>query len=474
MKTHCVTAEIYGTTGIVARRTGSGEFEPSDDDDQTTGHVMYNFSDVHPDNPTPGTVVKSYVWDEENRMKEAMVGREHVYFGYDAGGERTVKWSEHGETVYLDRMYQVETSTHPALYTKHIFVGDTRLISRIGDEGGSYGGQDAEMYYYHADHLGSSNWVTDNQGAEYEHLEYSPYGESWVEEGRDSLNRIDHLFTGKELDDETGLYYFGARYLDPKTSRWMSSDPAMEKYLPEAGKGADGLPGMGGVFNVVNLSSYPYAGNNPLKLKDPNGAFLHIVVDRATQIMTVTYTTPQNPTPQTYKMQIITAVKDDGDKNALDATGYQHSPPTQTVDHTHPRQIPGGTFQITGTGDLTQPSGDQTRYGGTDQSLTTSASQSLKIYNTATNQPNGRTVIDRGYWIHITPLEYTNGCIGIPYLVGNKASKSAALARMLNLINLYNQNKVENGGDGDIAVTVNDRTSPAPTLGSPPPTPQPN
>jgi hypothetical protein len=46
---------------------------------------------VHPDNPTPGTVVKSYVWDEENRMKEAVVGREHVYFGYDAGGERTVK-----------------------------------------------------------------------------------------------------------------------------------------------------------------------------------------------------------------------------------------------------------------------------------------------------------------------------------------------------------------------------------------------
>jgi RHS repeat-associated protein len=273
-----VTAEIYGTTGRVARRTGSSEFEDSDDADPTIGHVMYNFSDVHPDNPTPGTVVKSYVWDEENRMKEAVNGREHVYFGYDAGGERTVKWSEHGETVYLDRMYQVETSTHPALYTKHIFVGDTRLVSRIGDEGGSYGGQDGEMYYYHADHLGSSNWVTDNKEAEYEHLEYAPYGESWVEEGRDSLNRIDHLFTGKELDDETGLYYFGARYMDPKTSRWMSSDPAVAMYLPEApvddeAKKRNGnLPGMGGVFNTVNLATYHYAGNNPLKYVDPNGS----------------------------------------------------------------------------------------------------------------------------------------------------------------------------------------------------------
>jgi RHS repeat-associated protein len=257
-----VTAEIYGTNGRVARRTGSGEFEDSDDSDPTIGHVMYNFSDVHPDNPAPGTVVKSYVWDEENRMKEAVNGREHVYFGYDAGGERTVKWSEHGETVYLDRMYQVETSTHPALYTKHIFVGDTRLISRIGDEGGSYGGQDAEMYYYHADHLGSSNWVTDNQGAEYEHLEYAPYGESWVEEGRDSLNRIDHLFTGKELDDETGLYYFGARYMDPKTSRWMSADPKGSELMDPKSKEYSPIDG---------INWYAYCSNNPLNYIDPNG-----------------------------------------------------------------------------------------------------------------------------------------------------------------------------------------------------------
>jgi len=40
--------------------------------------------------------------------------------------------------------------------------------------------------------------------------------------------------TGKELDPETGLYYYGARYLDPKTGRWLSGDPALGEYVPSA------------------------------------------------------------------------------------------------------------------------------------------------------------------------------------------------------------------------------------------------
>jgi RHS repeat-associated protein len=78
-------------------------------------------------------------------------------------------------------------------------------------------------------------------------------------------------FTGKELDPETGLYYYGARYLDPKTSRWLSGDPAMGEYLPSSGQEAGKLPGQGGVFNTVNLHAYHYAGNNPVKYVDPDG-----------------------------------------------------------------------------------------------------------------------------------------------------------------------------------------------------------
>ena len=84
-------------------------------------------------------------------------------------------------------------------------------------------------------------------------------------------------FVSKERDLETGLYYYGARYLDSKTSRWLSGDPAMGEYVPsapiddEARKRNGNLPGQGGVFNYVNLHVYHYAGNNPVKYVDPDG-----------------------------------------------------------------------------------------------------------------------------------------------------------------------------------------------------------
>ncbi|MGM0635085.1 MAG: RHS repeat domain-containing protein [Bacteroidota bacterium] len=58
-------------------------------------------------------------------------------------------------------------------------------------------------------------------------------------------------FTGKELDEETGFYYFGARYYQPKWSIWLSVDPLAEKYS--------------------SWSSYNYTMNNPINLIDPDG-----------------------------------------------------------------------------------------------------------------------------------------------------------------------------------------------------------
>ena len=69
---------------------------------------------------------------------------------------------------------------------------------------------EAFRYFYHPDHLGSTSYITDASGEVYQHLEYFAFGETFVEE-HSNTERTPYLFNGKELDEETGLYYYGAR-----------------------------------------------------------------------------------------------------------------------------------------------------------------------------------------------------------------------------------------------------------------------
>jgi RHS repeat-associated protein len=128
-----------------------------------------------------------------------------------------------------------------------------------------------QLFYYHSDHLGSTGYVTRENGIVHEHIQYFPFGETWVQQGGNT-EKSPYLFTSKELDEETGLYYFGARYYDPRTSVWASVDPILGKYLPTGNKDQDSnLPGMGGVFNPMNLGMFTYTQNNPVKFVDPDG-----------------------------------------------------------------------------------------------------------------------------------------------------------------------------------------------------------
>jgi len=145
--------------------------------------------------------------------------------------------------------------------------------NNAGGGGKDKGPRERDMYFYHPDHLGSSSYVTDEGGRVFQHLEYFPFGETWVEE-KSNTQRTPYLFTGKELDEDTGLYYFGARYYDQRTSVWVTVDPILNKYLPTGDEKKDGkLPGMGGAFNSTNLNLYHYAGQNPVFYVDPNGLY---------------------------------------------------------------------------------------------------------------------------------------------------------------------------------------------------------
>ena len=233
---------------------------------------------------------RNYTWNEKNLLTKSSDRSYTVHYRYGEDGQRALKYTEEGrsETLYFNNFYTihipVQDKNNPQglRVHKHIFVGNSRLVTAMThtDNNGDNAEQREKRYYYHSDHLGSAQFVTDWRGKQYEHIEYTPYGELWIEEVAVGLDKLPFRFTGKEMDEETGLYYYGARYLDPKYSRWLSGDPALSDYIPkapiddEAKKHNENLPGMGGVFNVVNLHLYHYAGNNPVKYTDPTGMWL--------------------------------------------------------------------------------------------------------------------------------------------------------------------------------------------------------
>ena len=100
------------------------------------------------------------------------------------------------------------------------------------------------------DHLGISSYITNLDGEVSQHIEYVPFGEVFIEERNNTWN-TPYLFNAKEFDEETGMYYYGARYYEPRLSLWMSVDPLEEKYY--------------------NSSSYAYCNNNPIRFIDPDG-----------------------------------------------------------------------------------------------------------------------------------------------------------------------------------------------------------
>ena len=133
------------------------------------------------------------------------------------------------------------------------------MLKELGEE---------ETYYYHPDHLGSVSVVSNHKGEPYERVEYLPFGEMWIEETDPATGYIPFRFTSKEYDEETGLYYYGARYYEPRLSRWMSADPAGFALInPMDG---DGKPRAG--YSVIEAANwYSYVSNNPVKYVDPTG-----------------------------------------------------------------------------------------------------------------------------------------------------------------------------------------------------------
>ena len=139
-----------------------------------------------------------------------------------------------------------EGSDTVAAMTKPRKAGDLPGDSAVGEE--------TRRFFYHKDHLGGTSIVTDKDGNAVQRLTYLPYGEVFTDALVDSSFVSPYKFTGKELDEETGLYYFGARYYNPRYSLWYGTDPLQEKY-----------PG---------VSAYAYCMGNPVNTVDPDGRLM--------------------------------------------------------------------------------------------------------------------------------------------------------------------------------------------------------
>ena len=107
-----------------------------------------------------------------------------------------------------------------------------------------------ETFFYHSDHLGSTSYITDDKGNITQYDAYLPYGELLVDE-HSSSEDMPYKFNGKEMDSETGLYYYGARYMNPVISIWNTPDALIEA--------------------KPFVSSYTYCLGNPILLIDPDG-----------------------------------------------------------------------------------------------------------------------------------------------------------------------------------------------------------
>lgn len=203
---------------------------------------------------------RHFEWDHSGRMKayRVQVGSAEpslfAHYLYDANGQRIKKLvrlqgGDYEVTVYIDGLFErhlrVQGNTRQEHDTLHLRDGTQRVATiRVG---APFPEDNTPAIQYHAgDHLGSSNLTIDDTGGWINREEYTPYGETSF----GSFSRKRYRFTGKERDEESGLYYFGARFYAPWLARWVSCDPL----------------GM-----VEQASLYTYARNRPIRFTDQIG-----------------------------------------------------------------------------------------------------------------------------------------------------------------------------------------------------------
>ncbi|MBO4739212.1 MAG: RHS repeat-associated core domain-containing protein, partial [Bacteroidales bacterium] len=261
---------------------------------------------------TPNPYNEYFLFNSQNNLKAYSDDvMSFAYYGYNAANTRTYKLSLYNTNVWINGQQQpLNLQLQQAMfypntylnfdafgnYTKHYYNGMERIASRLGDNTTTIAinnniledrklqleeqfredihklieetvpidlppfidvntlqptGTPNDIYYYHPNHLGSTAFVTNNNATITQGFLYAPFGEITTEYninfGNNGIPK--YSFNAKELDEETGMYYYEARYYKPPV--FTSRDPLFEKY--------------------PTFSPYTYCANNPVKYVDPSG-----------------------------------------------------------------------------------------------------------------------------------------------------------------------------------------------------------
>ena len=199
--------------------------------------------------PIAGADTYTYTYNAADQLASVQGSNGAASYTYDGDGQRITRATAAGQTIYVrgpqGEVIAEYSGTTGALLAECVYLDGQRLCKITHDAQGI-----EHRVYYHQDVVGTPVAETNESGQVLVRANYYPFGEEVIPGAASDP----HKFTGKELDDESGLYYFGARYYDAHVGRFVSVDPV---------GGTDDDP--------QSWNRYAYAENRPTVKRDPTG-----------------------------------------------------------------------------------------------------------------------------------------------------------------------------------------------------------
>ena len=198
---------------------------------------------------------RDLTWDAENRLTSVVdrttrSGGKPTTYTYDHNGELAKEDKEQGRTWFVNRWVTVKNGT----VWKNYFAEGRRLATKFSQDDA----YEQKTYFLHADMLGSTNVVSDRAGKVFQHQEYLPTGETWVDEDS-TIFRTPYQYSGEYTDEDHSLVDFGQRWFDPRAGVFYSADPLLYRDPGALLK------------DVTYASTYALGGGNPTSYVDPDG-----------------------------------------------------------------------------------------------------------------------------------------------------------------------------------------------------------